>query len=69
MWMFPEVKNASESRVRTKNTKAPSTMRRKVGCKDEPGSRIVEKKEVMGSAGNGATDAWAITSVVVAICS
>jgi len=44
MWMFPEVINARMMKIMKRKAKAPSTMRRKVGCSEDPGFRMLEMK-------------------------
>ena len=45
IWIFPAVKKARMMKVKKRNENAPSTMRRNVGCKEEPGLRIFAIKE------------------------
>ena len=45
--------NASAMNTTRRNVNAPSTMSRKVGFKDEPGLRMVEKKDSSSSGGGG----------------
>ena len=45
MWMFPAVMNASAMNTTKRQVNAPSTMSRKVGCKEEPGLRIFARKD------------------------
>ena len=40
IWIFPAVKKARMMKVKRRSENAPSTMRRNVGCKEEPGLRI-----------------------------
>jgi hypothetical protein len=42
---FPCVATTRAKSVRSRKKKHASTMRRNVGCNDEPGSRMFEKKE------------------------
>jgi hypothetical protein len=51
MCIFPAVMNASAMNTTKRNANAPSTMSRKVGCKDEPGLRMVDKKDSSSSGG------------------
>jgi len=43
--IFPAVMNASAVNTARRDANAPSTMSKKVGFKDEPGLRMVEKKD------------------------
>jgi len=42
--MFPEVMNARMMKIMKRKAKALSTMRRKVGCSEDPGFRMLEMK-------------------------
>lgn len=50
MCIFPVVRNASVMKTIKRKVKAPSTMRRKVGFKEEPGWRMSVMKESSGKA-------------------
>ena len=45
MWMFPAVMNASATNTAKREVNAPSTMSRKVGCREDPGMRIFARKD------------------------
>ena len=45
-WTFPPVAMASEPKVRESNAKTTSTTSRKVGFRDEPGARMLERKSL-----------------------
>ena len=45
-WTFPRVMKTSEPNVRESNARTPSTTSRNVGLRDEPGSRMLEKKSL-----------------------
>lgn len=55
-WTLPPVTMASKPKVRESNARTTSTTRRKVGFRDEPGARMLERKSLSLSAVNGDSD-------------
>lgn len=49
-WTLPPVAIASEPNVRDSNARTTSTTSRKVGFKDEPGARMLERKSLSAAA-------------------
>lgn len=52
-WMLPDVRMASDVSMRSSNINEPSTMTRKVGCREDPGVRMLSRKD---SASWGSVD-------------
>ena len=55
---FPPVRTARATNTKKSARKAASTMSRKVGCSEEPGSRISEKKDIVVRAHK-----WVLTNI------
>ena len=64
---FPDVRKARLSRMTRRTANAPSTIARKVGCNDDPGLRILLKKDSSGFSpvGNSELDEEAMVLVHV----
>jgi len=45
-WIFPDVTMANVMKTRSRNRKVQSTTNRKVGCKEDPGVRILSKNDM-----------------------